>query len=96
MFWCRPQATASGIVVVTEQPDESLILQTNAELQKCDPVADRDGLGRWALSIPFLKWMELRRQYPDLASKDPQIRSRAYLRFMRSPESIPYRVRERI
>jgi hypothetical protein len=87
--------TPSGIFqVLTVQSDEDLILETNHELRKCDePIPDREGLGRWALSIPLLKWVELRRKYPDLASKDPQIRSRAYLHFMRTAESIPYRVR---
>lgn len=87
---------ADCLTTITDQPQESLILDTVAEIRKCEPMADRDGLGRWALSIPFVKWMELREKYPDLASPDAQIKSRAYLRFMASAESIPFRVRQRI
>jgi hypothetical protein len=98
MFRWKAQLTNDGIFqVLTEQPCEATILQTNLELQKCDdPIPDVEGLGRWALSIPLLKWVELRRKYPALACKDVQIRSRAYMQFMNSDESIPYRVRNRI
>lgn len=82
--------------LVTHQPTERLILETCQEMQKCEPMADREGLGRWALSIPFVAWMELRRKYPELASTDAKVKSAAYLRFMRSAESIPFRVRAKI
>lgn len=97
MFTWKAHLTESGLTVVSQQLDEELILQTNLELQKMDePVPDREGLGRWALSIPLLKWVELRRKYPAMRSKDAQTRTKAYLAFMQSPESIPYRVRQRI
>ena len=53
---------------------------------------DRDGLGRWALSIPFEDFERLCLKYPELASKDPQTKSAAYKRFMRSDASKPYRM----
>jgi len=96
MFRVRMMTEGERLSVVTHHPAERLILETTAELQKCEPMQDREGLGRWALSIPFLHWVELRRKYPELASPDAAIKSRAYARFMRSAESIPYRVRATI
>ena len=87
---------AERLTCVTTQPMERLILETNAELRKCEPMADREGLGRWALSVPFLKWVELRRKYPDLASTCAEVKSRAWLRFINSPESAPFKVREHV
>jgi hypothetical protein len=87
---------AERLTVVTHHPQERLILETNAELRKCEPMADREGLGRWALSVPFLKWIELRRKYPDLASTSSAVKSRAWLRFIASDESLPFKVRERV
>ena len=96
MFFLRAEVVDGVFRTVTNQAEESLIFDTNRELQKCDPVPDREGLGRWALSIPMLEWVNLRTKYPDLACPDMQIRTRAFLHFMRSAESVPYRVRARI
>lgn len=96
MFRIDAKREGDGLTVFREQPLRPLILDTVAELRKCEPMADREGLGRWALSIPQLDWLELRGKYPELASHDPVIKSRAYARFINSPESLPYRVRERV
>lgn len=53
---------------------------------------DRDGLGRWVLSIPHEDFEKLCMKYPELASRDPSIKSAAYKRFLRSDESKPYRM----
>ena len=55
--------------------------------------ADREGLGRWMLSIPLEDMEKLRLARPDLASLDSGIKSRAYLEFMRSDDSKPYKMR---
>lgn len=81
---------------VLEQPSRLMILMTLQEMRKAEPMSDREGLGRWALSIPFEDWMRLRREIPELASTDAGIKRRAYLRFMASRQSVPYRVRESI
>jgi len=94
MFNVRMVSEAARLTLVTDQPSQGLILDTVAEMRKCEPMADRPGLGRWALSIPFVDWLEIRRKYPDIASDDAQIKTRAYARFMASAESIPFRVRE--
>lgn len=44
------------------------------------------------LCIPELELMKLKRKYPDLASKDNEIRSKAWLRYLTSSESAPWRV----
>jgi hypothetical protein len=96
MFKVRLVTHDDGLTMVTLDPKERLILETNAELRKCEPMADRDGLGRWALSVPFLKWVELRRKFPALASTDAEVKSRAWRSFIASADSLPYRVRERV
>lgn len=44
------------------------------------------------LSIPELDYYVLQHRFPDLKSKDPEIRRRAWLKFAKSPESEPYRL----
>jgi hypothetical protein len=96
MFFLHAEVVDGVFRTVTNQVEESLILETNRELQKCEPVPDMQGIGRWALSIPMLEWVKLRTKYPDLASPDMQIRTRAFLHFMRSGESWAFRVRTKI
>lgn len=83
-------------VVITHQPTRRLILDTAAELRKAGGVADQQGLGRWALSVPLEDWQRLRGKYPDLASTDAAIKSRAWLAFIASPEAAPFKIRERV
>jgi hypothetical protein len=83
-------------VTIREQHARPLILDTVARVRAAGGITDREALGRWALSIPFEDWLAIRAKYPELASNDPKIKSRAYLRFMRSPESLPYKMREKI
>ena len=96
MFNVRLMTEAERVTWVTDQASRPLILDTVAEMRKAEPMQDREGLGRWALSVPMLDWMALRRKYPDLQSKDPATRSKAWERFIVSAESKPYRVREKI
>lgn len=75
------------------QPSRSLILERNAQLRR-EPGAVRDlSFGRLALTIPLEDWAELREKYPDLASKDPGIKSAAWKRFISGAESEPFRVK---
>lgn len=80
---------------VLEQPERAALLEIVADTRR-EPVADREGLGRWALSVPYEDWLILKRKYPDLGARDGQIRTRAWQRFIQSPESYPYRMRDRI
>jgi hypothetical protein len=96
MFKLKATLEGDGLTVIRAQPERPLILDTLAEMRKAHPMADREGLGRWALSIPMEDWLRLREKYPDLAVSDPVIKSRAYARFIQSAESLPFRVREKI
>ncbi len=52
----------------------------------------------WAqphLRIPELDLVKLKQANPDLDSPDGAIKRAAWVRFFNSPESLPYRVRER-
>lgn len=68
------------------------VLQQNAEMRKPGVMADNDGM-RWALSIPEDDHVMLIAKYPDLRSPDKHTHHRAWQKFMRSSESLPYRVR---
>jgi hypothetical protein len=96
MFGLKIKREGEHIVTTRTQHERPLILDTVQRVRLSGGVDDREGLGRWALSIPFEDWIALREKYPELASNDPKIKSRAYLRFMRSPESLPYKMREKI
>ncbi len=96
MFRQRLTIQDKRLTVVMEQPSRPLILDTAAELRKAGGAPDRPGLGRWALSVPFEDWVRLREKYPDLASQDAQIKSRAWLAFIASDESKPFKVREHV
>ena len=70
------------------------MLETNRQLR-------REGLndlsfGRWALSIPEIDYKKLVLANPALKSQDAVERTLAWKSFMASPESVPYRVNERI
>ena len=74
------------------QPSRALILERNARL-RAKPGSLRDlTFARLGLTIPLEDYHDLRLKYPDLASRDAQIRTAAWLRFIRSGESEPYRV----
>lgn len=79
-----------------EQTNRGQVLDAVAATRREHPVADRPALGRWALSIPFEDHAQLLRKYPDLGSRDAAIKSRAWLAFMASAESEPYKMRDRI
>ena len=82
------------LVVTRQQPDRDLALDTLARIRADDiRPADMGGIGRWMLCIPNEDWLRLRDKYPAMASRDPQEKSKFYLRFMRDPESAPFRVR---
>jgi hypothetical protein len=98
MFLTRLKVSGDGreLTCIREQPDRAAILESVKTMRQEAATKDAPGFGRWALSIPFEDWISLREKYPELASPDAKIKSRAYLRFMRSAESLPFRVRERI
>jgi hypothetical protein len=95
-FNLRLKREGDRMISWREQPGRDDLMRGIEQLRQVGGANDREGLGRWALSIPFEDWLRLRTKYPELASPDSKIKTRAYLRFMRSPESWPYRMREKI
>jgi hypothetical protein len=70
-------------------------LRLNEFLRTTNGVRRTDGL-RWALSIPEEDHAVLVRLNPALASKDPVERTKAWKAFMAAPESLPYRVFDKV
>lgn len=75
---------------VREQTNRAAILQQNAAA-RAGALRTLDGM-RWAMTIPQDDYDELAARNPDLVSPDREIKRRAWLAFMRSSDSIPYRV----
>jgi hypothetical protein len=50
--------------------------------------------GYVALSIPELDYYVIMQRFPDLQSPDAEIKRKAWLKFIRSPMSEPYRVQK--
>jgi hypothetical protein len=71
------------------------ILKLNGYLRTTEGVRKTDGL-RLALQIPIEDHQRLIAANPALASKDADERTKAWQDFMRSPVSLPYRVRDKI
>ena len=74
------------------QPNRKQILR-EVQTRRDNPGSVRDmaGLGRPVLTIPELDLHRLHRIYPDLKCPDPEIKGKAWLKFMRSSESKKYR-----
>lgn len=72
---------------------EQAILNRNAELRKNPGVIDHMGFAGLELTIPESHYYRLLVKYPDLGSHDAEIKRKAWLRFLKTPESQPYKVR---
>lgn len=73
------------------QPNRKAILR-EVQTRRDNPGSVRDlSFGRPVLTIPDLDLHRLFRIYPDLACPDAEIKTKAWLKFMRSSESKPYR-----
>lgn len=74
------------------QPGDDAILSDNYERQK-DPGSVRQlDWGKLALKIPENHLLILQKKYPDLAAPHAHTRYLAWLKFLKSAESDPYRV----
>ncbi len=78
------------------QPGRRAVMEETAAIRSAGIVEDREGLGRWCLTIPEEDMEYLKRsvKWRELGSYDTETRHRAWRRFMQSPDSAPYRVRE--
>jgi hypothetical protein len=72
------------------------VLESNAQLRKEGTLRGLPGeqWGYVALSIPVDDMRVIQLRYPDVCSLDPQIQHAAWQKFIRSPESEPYKVRK--
>lgn len=84
-----------NLVREVKQPSRERILNFNAEVQKQPDIVRELEWGAMAMNIPEQDLQALQKQYPDLNCKDGEIRTRAWMKFYNSSESIPYRVRAR-
>jgi hypothetical protein len=76
-------------------PGRREVLELNQTLrgEQCGGLPD--DLGYVALNIPVFDMRALQMRFPDLASLDADIQHRAWLKFLASPESAPYKLRKR-
>ncbi len=79
------------------QPGRQAAMEEIAAIRSAGVVGDRELFGRWCLSVPYEDMERLKRsvKWRELGSMDTETRHRAWRRFMQSPDSAPYRVRER-
>jgi len=76
------------------QPERDAIMAETQAIRTHDTPPDDLSFGRWCLRIPELDLMLLKRKYPELDSKDGQIKTQAWKKFLSSSESKPYRVQD--
>jgi hypothetical protein len=77
------------------QPNRDLILEANKRMRNEQVIRDL-GWMRFALRVPQIDLIQLKKLNPELNSPDGQIKARAWKKFAKSPESLPYRVRDKI
>ncbi len=76
------------------QPNEAALLERNAQLRREGGLADLTFAGD-QMRIPEIAYYALQKKYPDLASLDAEIRTKAWRRFYASSEADPYRTHDR-
>ena len=89
--WCEGKAT---LITETFQPTKDAILNNNAELRKNPEVLRKLSTMQWALNIPTVDYQRLIKCNPLLVCEDAETRNKAWVDFIASDESLPYRVRE--
>lgn len=90
--------TENGHLKINTVQDVSGILKETHRRRTERSARDTDGLGRAALTIPLVEYNRLLRANPDL---DQRVNAhedvtRAWLKFMQSPESKPWRNHDKI
>jgi len=83
------------IVRENYQPTRKAVLEEVKELRNLGVRFDVP-FGRVALTIPQLDYQRLLKIYPDLGSADAHTSTKAWQKFMRSSESMPYHMSEKI
>jgi len=83
-------AECGGVTGRLSQPGREAILEKNARAQIERPNRDLT-FGRMVLNIPFLDRHVLRTTHPELDAPDKEIRTAAWVKFIASSESRPFR-----
>ena len=78
-------------ITATLDPQAERILEENKGIRNSGIVKQKADM-HWALSLPRIAHANLLKKYPDLASDDGEISTRAWKKFIASSESKPYRV----
>lgn len=68
--------------------------QRRASGKRADLTSKDGSWGYAALNIPELDYYVLMHRFPDLNSKDHEIKRKAWMKFCQDPASLPYRVTE--
>jgi len=92
-FTTRFYLEQGHLVRVREQFTRPMILEEVQRRRNWKTGRDAGALGRPAVTIPALDYQQLIERNPDLDPKNrcPETQHRAWLKFYRSSESMPYR-----
>ena len=77
------------------QQDTRHILEFNSEIRKNPDALRSLEWGALALQIPELHYWRLVKKYPDLIAKHAHTKTQAWMKFLNSSESAPYRYHDR-
>lgn len=93
-YHLQPTGSKRSVQLVKElnQPDRDLICHRNQELAKMDSSPRDLDFGRFLGSIPFVDFIRLQNETPEIFSPDPDIARPALIKFWNSPEAAPFRV----
>lgn len=84
---------AGDIIREKFQPSRPTILEGNKRIRTQAALRKLDAM-EWALRIPEIDYRMLLQTNPDLDSHDGEIKRTAWVKFINSAESLPYKVRE--
>ena len=89
----RRRTSVSGniLTIETSDPNSDRILAENQKWRNEGLIKKRPDL-HFAISMPEFEYYMLMRRYPDLDSKDSEICTKAWKKWIASSESRPYRV----
>lgn len=77
------------------QPNANQILEQNLKMRNAGGPKDMS-FGRWVANIPNNDYIALKRKYPEIDSKDRDIRQKALVRLLKSPEFKKYLVNDKV
>lgn len=76
------------------QPTEDVILKRNQKMRNELPEKDLT-FGRHVACIPMIAYMKFKKQYPELSSKDQDLKNRTWAKILKDPANKKYLVRDK-